>query len=79
MVVTNATPDVAGFDNAKKFKYRSLYYSGTNYTDSFWLGNNAMVLTPEEEEIIKQLEKQANYTKPAPPPPGISFGGKGGL
>ncbi|GGB68280.1 hypothetical protein GCM10007424_05370 [Flavobacterium suaedae] len=56
IIVTNVSEDVSSFSDEKKYKKRSLYENGNNYTSKFWQGNNSLVLTPNEEAIIKQLE-----------------------
>jgi hypothetical protein len=56
MVVTNFTSNFAEFNKKDKFKEKSLYEAGTNYKDKFWLTNNSIQLTPEEEAIVKEIE-----------------------
>lgn len=43
-------------DRSKRYKHRSLFEAGTNYTEEFWKTTNAIPLTQEEETIIKKLE-----------------------
>lgn len=56
IIVTNVSEDVSSFSDEKKYRKRSLYENGNNYTNKFWQGNNSLVLTPDEEEVIRQLE-----------------------
>lgn len=56
MIVTNFTSDFAEFSRKEKFGHKSLYEAGTNYKDKFWLTNNSIQLTPEEEAIVKEIE-----------------------
>ncbi|MFP9113674.1 carboxypeptidase-like regulatory domain-containing protein [Flavobacterium sp. RHBU_3] len=44
------------FDRSKRFKEKSLFKAGTNYTEEFWKTANAIPLTTEEESVIKNLE-----------------------
>ncbi|OYQ31858.1 hypothetical protein CHU92_15295 [Flavobacterium cyanobacteriorum] len=56
LIVTNYTADAARFNKKEKYKERLLYENGNNYTEKFWVGNNAILLNSEEEQIIKSLE-----------------------
>lgn len=56
MIVTNFTSNFAEFSRKEKFKHRTLYEGGTNYTNKFWLTNNSIQLTAEEEAIVKEIE-----------------------
>ncbi|MGV3458953.1 MAG: carboxypeptidase-like regulatory domain-containing protein [Flavobacterium sp.] len=56
MIVTNFTSNFADFSRKEKFKHRTLYERGTNYKDKFWLTNNSIQLTAEEEAIVKEIE-----------------------
>ena len=60
MIVTNFTSNFAEFSRKEKFKHRTLYEAGTNYKDKFWLTNNSIQLTPEEEAIVKEIEAGSN-------------------
>jgi len=60
MIVTNFTSSFAEFSRKDKFKEKSLYEAGTNYKDKFWLTNNSIQLTPEEETIVKEIEAGSN-------------------
>ncbi|KOS04926.1 hypothetical protein AM493_01900 [Flavobacterium akiainvivens] len=55
VIVTGSAEDLTTFYGT--YTHRQLYDAGTNYTEKFWLNNNAMVLTAEEEAIIESLEK----------------------
>lgn len=55
VIVTGSTEDLSTFNG--RYRHRSLYEAGTNYSEKFWLNNNAVLLTPEEESIIESLEK----------------------
>ena len=60
MIVTNFTSNFAEFSRKEKFKHRTLYEAGTNYNDKFWITNNSIQLTPEEEAIVKEIEAGSN-------------------
>lgn len=62
IIVTNVNENISAFDDAKKYKKRSLYENSNNYTDKFWQINNSIVLTTKEEEIIKSLENNNKQT-----------------
>lgn len=59
LIVTNFTTDFDRFSHSEEYPYLNLYAAGTNYKDKFWLNNNSIQLTPEEEAIIKQIEAQS--------------------
>ena len=56
LIVTNFSSNLAAFSKKEKYREKSLYYRGTNYTDEFWKKNNSIQLTAEEEAIIKSLQ-----------------------
>jgi hypothetical protein len=56
LIVTSYTTDVVKFNKKEKYKEKSLYENGNKYTEKFWLKNNSIVLTAEEENILKSLE-----------------------
>lgn len=58
LIVTNFTTDVVKFNKKERYKEKSLYENGTKYTEKFWVGNNSIVLTAEEESILKSLENK---------------------
>lgn len=58
LVVTNFTSDVVKFNKKEKYKEKSLYENGNKYSGKFWLGSNSILLTVEEEAIIKSLESE---------------------
>lgn len=60
MIVTNFTSNFAEFSRMEKFRHKSLYEAGTNYKDKFWLTNNSIQLTSEEETIVKEIEAGSN-------------------
>ena len=55
LLVTNFSNDLTSFDKKEKYKEKGLYQRGNKYTDEFWLKNNSIQLTAQEEEIIKSL------------------------
>jgi hypothetical protein len=59
LMVTNFTADFDRFRNREEYPHQNLYSAGTNYTDKFWLANNSIQLTPEEEAIVKEIESQS--------------------
>ncbi|WP_333601205.1 carboxypeptidase-like regulatory domain-containing protein [Flavobacterium sp.] len=56
LLITNFTNDISTFDKKNQYKERSLYKYGNKHTYQFWKNNNAIVLTNDEEAIIKRLE-----------------------
>ncbi|RYJ44407.1 carboxypeptidase-like regulatory domain-containing protein [Flavobacterium beibuense] len=56
LIVTNFTNDLTSFNKKEKYRERGLYEAGTNYIDEFWKKNNSILLTSQEEEIIKSLQ-----------------------
>jgi hypothetical protein len=58
MIVTNYSLNEADFTKKDQYDERTLYERGNNYTEEFWLKNNSIVLTDEEEQIIQSLNKQ---------------------
>lgn len=56
LVVTNFTNDLTSFNKKEKYRDRGLYEAGTNYTEEFWKKNNSILLTAEEEDIIRSLQ-----------------------
>lgn len=56
LVVTGFSGNVPDLGRKEKYKEKSLYENGNNYTEKFWLKNNSIVLTQQEEQIIKSLE-----------------------
>lgn len=57
LIITETLPQTPD-SKADAYHERSLYESGSNYTDKFWEGNNAIQLTPEEEKIVQSLENK---------------------
>lgn len=56
LVVTGFNANVPDLARNEKYKEKSLYENGNNYSEKFWLKNNSIVLTQQEEQIIKSLE-----------------------
>jgi hypothetical protein len=44
-------------DKSKRYKEKSLFAAGTNFTTEYWKTSNALLLTDAEEKIIKSFEK----------------------
>lgn len=67
LLVTDFSKDDLSYDKKSVYKEKGLYARGNKYTSKFWQENNAIVLTAEEENIIKSLEKQSadEANKPA--------------
>ena len=55
LIVTNFSKDLSSFNKKEKYTDKGLYQRGTKFTDKFWLNNNSILLTAEEEEIIKSI------------------------
>lgn len=58
LIVTNFTLDLSSFNKKERYKDKALYDRGSNYTENFWLKNNSLLLTKEEERIIKSIENK---------------------
>ncbi|RWW98859.1 carboxypeptidase-like regulatory domain-containing protein [Flavobacterium cerinum] len=58
LIVTNFTSDLSSFNKKERYKDKALYDHGSNYTENFWLKNNSLLLTKEEERIIKSIENK---------------------
>src|SRR6218665_216369 len=58
MVVTDLSVDDLSYNKKEIYKAKDLYSRGNHYTDKFWLKNNSMVLTAEEQKIIERIEKE---------------------
>jgi len=43
-------------DKKQRYKEKSLFAAGTKYTEEYWKTSNALLLTAEEEKVIKSLE-----------------------
>jgi hypothetical protein len=57
LIVTNFGIDDLSYNKNDVYKEKDLYSRGNKYTDKFWLKNNSIVLTAEEEQVIAALEK----------------------
>lgn len=57
MLITDFEKDALTYDKKAIFKKKHLYEKPSSFTDKFWLKNNAIVLTADEEQIISNLEK----------------------
>jgi hypothetical protein len=64
-LVVNNYSSGSPYDKSKVYKEKSLYGRGNHYSAPFWKNSNAMVLTDEEENVIKNLEKESAEA-PAP-------------
>lgn len=62
IIVTNLRVDDLSYDKKRVYKEKDLYKNGNNYSDKFWLKNNSMVLTADEQQIINKLEKETVKT-----------------
>lgn len=56
LVATGYSTNVPEMRKDKKYREKTLYERGTSYNDQFWLKGNAVLLTEEEEAIVKSLE-----------------------
>lgn len=43
-------------DKKQRYKEKSLFAAGTKFTEEYWKTSNALLLTAEEEKVIKSLE-----------------------
>ena len=60
LVVTDYKKDDLTYNKKSVYNDRSLYERGNQYTDKFWLKNNSMVLTDEEQQVITRLEQESS-------------------
>ncbi len=51
--------DAPGYAKGGLYKGKNLYSRGNRYSEPFWNKGGAMIMTAEEEAIIKKLEKEA--------------------
>ncbi|MEO8234094.1 MAG: carboxypeptidase-like regulatory domain-containing protein [Flavobacterium sp.] len=58
LVVTDYKKDDLTYSKKSVYNDKSLYERGNHYTDKFWLKNNSMVLTDEEQQVITKLEQE---------------------
>lgn len=56
LVITGYSTSVPKIEKSDKYRDKTLYERGTSYTDKFWLKGNAVLLTKEEEAVVKSLE-----------------------
>lgn len=56
LVATGYSTTVPEMRKDEKYREKTLYERGTSYTDKFWLKGNAVLLTKEEEAVVKSLE-----------------------
>lgn len=63
LVVTDYKKDDLTYNKKSVYNDRSLYERGNQYTDKFWLKNNSMVLTDEEQQVITRLEQESSKVK----------------
>jgi hypothetical protein len=60
LVVTDYKKDDLTYNKKSVYNDKSLYERGNHYTDKFWLKNNSMVLTDEEQQVITRLEQESS-------------------
>jgi hypothetical protein len=60
LVVTDYKKDDLNYNKKSVYNDKSLYERGNHYTDKFWLKNNSMVLTDEEQQVITRLEQESS-------------------
>ena len=58
LVTLKYTEDVTKKDRSTRFRGKELFDAGTNFTTNYWKTGNILVLTGEEEKIIRQLEAE---------------------
>jgi hypothetical protein len=56
LIVTNFIKEEMNYSKKDIYTKNRLYDKPSNYKENFWLNNNAIVLTNEEEKIIASLE-----------------------
>lgn len=44
------------FDKKKRYKNKDLFSAGNNFTTEYWKTSNMLLLTAEEEKILKSFE-----------------------
>ena len=58
VVVTSATTDYQTLEKKKKYQKTSLYERDEKPKANFWLNNNGVMLTKEQQEILNKVNKQ---------------------
>ncbi|MBF6607143.1 MAG: carboxypeptidase-like regulatory domain-containing protein [Flavobacterium sp.] len=58
LVTLKYTEGVTKKDRSTRFRGKELFDAGTNFTTNYWKTGNILVLTGEEEKIIRQLESE---------------------
>ncbi|HLP63208.1 carboxypeptidase-like regulatory domain-containing protein [Flavobacterium sp.] len=56
LITTDYKEGEFDFDRSKRHKERSLFSSGNNFTEEYWKTKNIILLSDEEEKIIKSLD-----------------------
>ena len=58
VVVTSATTDYQTLEKKKKYQKTSLYERDEEPKSDFWINNNGVMLTKEQQEILNKVNKQ---------------------
>jgi hypothetical protein len=56
LVTTDYKEGEFDFDRSKRYKERSLFAAGNNFTEKYWLTNNIYLLSDTEEKVLKELK-----------------------
>lgn len=56
LITTDYKEGEFAFDRSKRHKERSLFSSGNNFTEEYWKTKNIILLSDDEEKIIRSLE-----------------------
>ena len=60
LIVTDFIKEDYTYNKKEVYDKKYLFKKPSQYKDKFWLKNNAIVLTAEEEKIIDDLEKESS-------------------
>ncbi len=66
LITIDFARDAPGYDKNGIYRGKNLYARGNRYSEPFWNKGGAMIMTAEEEAIIKKLEKEAAQKVPQP-------------
>ena len=57
LVVTEFATNVSKINNREKFRSRTLFNAGKNYTEDYWKTHNTLLLTENEQKILEAINQ----------------------
>lgn len=66
LITIDFARDAPGYDKKGIYRGKNLYARGNQYSEPFWNRGGAMIMTAEEEAILKKLEKEASQKDSKP-------------